>query len=60
MPLSYFVNTFWLELIAYHTSIGLGVTALSIFVLILFGVITIGSQTLRATYINPADNLKSE
>lgn len=60
MPLSYFVNTFWLELIAYHTSIGLGVTALSIFVLILFGVITVGSQTLRATYINPADNLKSE
>lgn len=60
MPLAYFVNTFWLELIAYHTSIGLGVIGLSILVLTLFGVITIGSQTLRATFVNPVDNLKSE
>jgi putative ABC transport system permease protein len=60
VPLSYFVNNLWLETIAYHTSIGLGVIGIGVLVLIVFGAITIGSQTLRATFVNPVDNLKSE
>lgn len=60
VPLSWFVNKLWLEEIAYHTTIGPGVIAISVLVLIVFGVITIGSQTLRATLVKPVENLKSE
>jgi putative ABC transport system permease protein len=60
VPLSYFINTFWLEQIAYHTTVGLGVIGVSVLMLILFGVLTIGSQTLRATVVNPVENLKNE
>jgi putative ABC transport system permease protein len=60
VPLAYFVNNFWLESIAYHTTIGFGVIGLSVLILIFFGALTIGSQTIRATLINPVDNLKSE
>jgi putative ABC transport system permease protein len=60
VPLSYFVNNLWLETIAYHTSVGLGTIGIGVLVLIIFGVITVGSQTLRATLVNPVDNLKSE
>ena len=60
VPLSYFVNSLWLDTIAYRTSFGFGVIAIGVLVLIIFGALTIGSQTLRATLVNPVDNLKSE
>jgi putative ABC transport system permease protein len=60
VPAAYFVNNLWLELIAYHTSVDIGVIAIGVSVLILFGVLTIGSQTIRATFVKPVDNLKSE
>ncbi|HEY0656303.1 MAG TPA: ABC transporter permease [Chryseosolibacter sp.] len=59
-PLAWFVNTLWLEQIAYHTTVGPAVIGLSIFVLSIFAVLTIGSQTVRATFVNPVDNLKNE
>lgn len=59
-PLAYFVNNLWLELIAYHTSVDLIVVLIGVAVLVLFGVVTIGSQTIRATFVKPVDNLKSE
>jgi putative ABC transport system permease protein len=60
VPAAFFVNNLWLELIAYHTSIDLSVIAIGVSILILFGVLTIGSQTIRATFVKPVDNLKSE
>ncbi len=60
VPLAYLINNAWLELIAYHTSFDVTVIFLGILVLLVFGVITIGSQTIRATYVNPVENLKSE
>jgi putative ABC transport system permease protein len=60
LPLSYFINNFWLSLIAYHTDIGLGMICISLLVLLFFGFVTIGSQTLRAAWVNPVKNLKSE
>jgi putative ABC transport system permease protein len=60
VPTAYFINNLWLELIAYHTSVDFGVIAVGVLILILFGVLTIGSQTIRATYVKPVDNLKSE
>jgi putative ABC transport system permease protein len=59
-PLSWFVNTLWLEEIAYHTTVGPGVIAVSVIALVIFGIVTIGSQTLRATLVKPVDNLKNE
>lgn len=60
VPLAYFVNNLWLEFIAYRTNMGIGVIAVSVFVLVLFGIVTIGSQTLRAALVRPVDNLKNE
>jgi putative ABC transport system permease protein len=60
VPLAYFVNNLWLEFIAYHTTIDIVVVLMGVGVLLLFGAITIGSQTIRATFVKPVDNLKSE
>lgn len=58
VPLAYVANTFWLELIAYHTSFDATVIIAGVIILILFAIITIGSQTIRATFVNPVENLK--
>ena len=34
--------------------------AVGVLILVIFGVITIGSQTLQAVFINPVDNLKND
>ncbi len=60
VPLTWFVNNLWLELIAYHTTVSFGVIGVSVLLLMFFGAITVGSQTLRATLVKPVDNLKSE
>jgi putative ABC transport system permease protein len=60
IPASFFINNLWLELIAYRTSISLSVVAQAVLILLLFGVVTVGSQTIRASFANPVDNLKNE
>lgn len=60
VPLAWFINDLWLQMIAYRTSFDGAVILTGISVLLCLGIITIGSQTLRAAYTNPADNLKSE
>jgi putative ABC transport system permease protein len=60
VPLAWFVNNLWLELMAYHTTLTIGVISLGVLILFGLGAITIGSQTLRAAFTNPVDNLKSE
>ncbi|MCI0751881.1 MAG: ABC transporter permease [Flammeovirgaceae bacterium] len=60
VPAAYFLNNLWLENIAYHVSVDVFTVALGVFMLIAFGVVTIGSQTWRAVFVNPVDNLKNE
>ncbi|HMJ69298.1 MAG TPA: ABC transporter permease [Cyclobacteriaceae bacterium] len=60
VPAAYFINTLWLELLPYHVVVDLPKIAFGVSMLILFGIGTIGSQTWRATFVNPVDNLKSE
>lgn len=60
IPLAWFVNNLWLELIAYRTSINAPVILQGVLILLLFGALTVGSQTIRAIFVNPADNLKNE
>ena len=60
VPAAYFVNNLWLELMAYHTSMDFVVIAMGVGFLLLFGIATIGSQTIRATFVKPVENLKNE
>ena len=60
VPSAYSINNLWLENLAYHVSVDAWTIAIGVSALIVFGVITIGSQTWRAAFINPVDNLKSE
>jgi putative ABC transport system permease protein len=60
VPAAYFLNNLWLNYIAYHTTLGVGSISLGVLILVVFGVLTIGSQTIRATFVKPVDNLKSE
>jgi putative ABC transport system permease protein len=60
VPAAYFINSLWLNLIAYHTTLGIDAIATGVLILVGFGVITVGSQTIRATFVKPVENLKSE
>jgi putative ABC transport system permease protein len=60
VPSAYFVNNLWLEQLAYHVSVDAMTILIGVSALIIIGAITIGSQTWRAAYVNPVDNLKSE
>ena len=60
VTIAYFVNNIWLSVIAYHTSLDFSTVCIGVAILVLFGVITVGSQTVRATFVNPVKNLKSE
>lgn len=60
VPAAVVINNLWLEQLAYHVSVDVPTILWGIMALILFGTLTIGSQTWRAAYVNPVDNLKSE
>jgi putative ABC transport system permease protein len=60
VPISYYMNTFWLQLLAYHVSVDIWTIGIGVFVLAFFGLFTIGSQTIQATRVNPAENLKND
>jgi len=60
VPAAYLVNNLWLELIAYRTTISLLIIGQGVLILLLFVVLTVGSQTIRATFVNPVNNLKNE
>jgi putative ABC transport system permease protein len=59
-PLAWVLNNQWLQMLAYRTSVDAGVIALSCGVLVVLGIVTIGSQTIRAAFMNPVDNLRNE
>ncbi|HEX6226224.1 MAG TPA: FtsX-like permease family protein, partial [Chryseolinea sp.] len=60
VPAAYLVNNLWLEMIAYHTAISLLIIAQGVLILVLFGALTVGSQTIRATFASPVHSLKIE
>ena len=59
-PMAYFANNLWLQEIANRITIGPGILTTGILILLGLGVITIGSQSIRAAFANPADSLKDE
>jgi putative ABC transport system permease protein len=60
IPAAWAINNLWLELIAYRTSISVGVIGSAVAILFIMGALTIGSQTLRAAFANPTQSLKNE
>lgn len=59
-PLSWFVNNLWLQAFANRAEFSFGIILLGTFVLVILSLVTIGSQTLRASRSNPVETLKSE
>jgi putative ABC transport system permease protein len=60
VPLAYLINTAWLQQFAVHVNVDVSTIAFGIFILAVFGLFTIGSQTVQAIFVNPVDNLKNE
>jgi putative ABC transport system permease protein len=60
VPAAYFINNLWLEQIAYHVSVDALTIAIGVLALIVFSGLMIASQTWRAVFVNPVDNLKGE
>ena len=60
VPVAYFLNNLWLQEFAFRVPISFSVIGFGVFILLLLGFITIGSQTYRATTINPVDHLRNE
>lgn len=59
-PLSYFINNLWLRQLTTRVEFGIGTVLSGIFILLMLGVLTIGSQTFKASKANPVKSLKSE
>jgi putative ABC transport system permease protein len=60
VPAAWFLNNLWLQLIAYRTTLSLSVLLIAISIIVILGVITIGSQTLKAAFTNPANHLRND
>ena len=60
IPASWFLNNMWLELMAYRIDVSAAMIGLGVLIMLVLGGLTIGSQTLRAAFANPVDNLKNE
>jgi putative ABC transport system permease protein len=59
-PIAWYLMTLWLEDYAYRTEIGLDVFVITGSLAILIALLTISYQSLRAAWINPITNLRSE
>ncbi len=59
-PLSYLINNMWLQALPNRVEFGFGTVFIGTSVLLLLGILTIGSQTFRASRNNPIDSLRSE
>jgi putative ABC transport system permease protein len=59
-PLSYFINNLWLQTFPNRIDFGFGTVLLGTIILLLLGLVTIGSQTIIASKRNPVESLKVE
>ncbi len=59
-PLTYFLNNLWLQTFPNRVEFGPGIMLTGCAILFTLGLLTIGSQTFRATRKNPVDSLKIE
>lgn len=60
MPLGYCLGELVLQHFVYRTELGVGILGLGFLLIMTVGLITIGSQTIRAAMSNPVDTLRYE
>ncbi|MEQ9289894.1 MAG: ABC transporter permease [Cyclobacteriaceae bacterium] len=59
-PLSFFVNSLWLDFLVVRVDFGVGTVLLGSLLLLLLGILTIAPQTFFVSRRNPVDSLKDE
>ena len=59
-PLAYFMNNLWLQMFAYKVDFGITIFGTSILIMLILGLLTVGSQTLRAALTSPSITLRDE
>ena len=59
-PASYLVNELWLRKFPNRVEFGFGTVGLGVAIVALLGLVTIGSQTVRASRANPVESLRTE
>lgn len=59
-PLAYFANNLWLQMIANRIDFGIEISLAGVGILLSLGLITIGSQAVRAAFSNPIFALRDE
>ena len=59
-PLSYILNEMWLRMFPNRVEFGVGTVGLGVAILLVLGLVTIGSQTVRASRRNPVESLRTE
>lgn len=59
-PLAWFLNNLWLQNFANRAEFGFGTVFLGSTILLLLGMVTIGSQTVSVSKTNPVETLKIE
>ncbi|MEO5979625.1 MAG: ABC transporter permease [Chryseolinea sp.] len=60
VPMAWLLNNIWLDMLPYRTSFDVKLIAIGVATMLILGGVTIASQTLRAVFINPVDNLRNE
>ncbi|MEK6476501.1 ABC transporter permease [Catalinimonas sp. 4WD22] len=60
LPAAYFLNSLWLNNLAYRTEIGVGSLLLGSAGLLVLGMVIVGSQALKLALTNPLHALKEE
>ncbi len=60
LPVSYFLNNIWLQEFAYRIPLGPSIFLTGLIIIFVIGLLTIGSQTLRAALASPAITLRDE
>jgi putative ABC transport system permease protein len=60
IPIAYLLNNMWFQYMADHVSFGAGTLLFGSLFVVIIGLLTIGSQTLKASRTNPAEMLKFE
>jgi len=60
VPIAYFLNNLWLQMFVYKVNLGISIFGISILIMLILGLLTVGSQTLRAALASPSITLRDE
>jgi putative ABC transport system permease protein len=59
-PIAYFLNNTWLQFFAIRINFSVWILVFGVTLLLVLGLLAIGSQTLKAALSNPAKTLRDE